>query len=71
MKRLLVTLALTCAISGVALGADIPTCGCPSPAPGETQTPPCLTGDMGNGGKADDGNQGAGGLALLILDLLF
>jgi hypothetical protein len=28
-------------------------------------------GDMGNGGKADDGNQGSGGLALLIVDLLF
>jgi hypothetical protein len=71
MKRLLVTLALTCALSGVALGGDIPTGGCPSPAPGETQTPPCLMGDMGNGGKADDGNQGSGGLALLIVDLLF
>jgi hypothetical protein len=40
-------------------------------APGETQTPPCATGDMGNGGLANGGNQGTGGLALLILDLLF
>jgi hypothetical protein len=37
--------------------------------PGETSGPPC--GDMGGGGLADDGNQGTGGLALLILDLLF
>ena len=70
MKRLLITLALTCALSGVALGADMPTCG----APGETHSPPCVTGDQGNGGRAD-GDMGAGGFAssLLngILDLLF
>lgn len=71
MKRLLIILALTCAFSGVALGADIPTCGCPSPAPGETNSPPCAPGDQQNGGRSDDGNQGTGGLALLILDLLF
>lgn len=66
MKRLLITFALTCALSGVALGADIPTCG----LPGETSTPPCATGDQGSGGRTD-GDMGAGGLALLILDLLF
>jgi hypothetical protein len=72
MKRLLVTLALTCALSGVALGADMPTCGAPSPgnipmtepAPGDVLTPPGFmsTGDMGNGAPTT---------LLIILDLLF
>ena len=32
MKRFMATLALTCALSGMTLGADIPTCGAPTPA---------------------------------------
>jgi opacity protein-like surface antigen len=32
MKRFLATLVLTCALSGVALSADMPTCGAPAPA---------------------------------------
>ena len=35
MKRLLVILALTCALFSVSLGADMPTCGAPAPAPGD------------------------------------
>ena len=39
MKRFLVALTLTCALSGSALAGDIPTCGAPAPAPsGITQT---------------------------------
>lgn len=67
MKRLLIALTLMCVLSVTALAGDIPMTGpC---TPGETSGPPC--GDMGGGGLADDGNQGTGGLALLILDLLF
>lgn len=58
MKRLLITLALTCVLSGSVLAGDVDTAGAPAPVPGETSGPPS-PGDMGNG------------LALLILDLLF
>jgi hypothetical protein len=45
MKRFLVTLALTCVLSGTAFAGEIPTMGSPSPAPdGATQT--TLPGDM-------------------------
>ena len=59
MKRFLAALALTCVISATALGGHIDTCGAPEPAPGETSSLPA------------PGDQGNGGLALLILDLLF
>ncbi len=68
MKRFALAIALVCVLSGSALAGDVHSTG--EPAPGETSGPPA-PGDMGNGGRADDGNQGAGGLALLILDLLF
>jgi hypothetical protein len=38
MKRFLATLALTCALSGVSLGADIPTCGAPAPTQSSSVT---------------------------------
>ncbi len=38
MKRLLVTLAVTCVLSGSALAGTIPTCGAPEPAPTTTQS---------------------------------
>jgi hypothetical protein len=37
MKRFLVTLMLTCVLSGSALAGTIPTCGAPEPAPTATQ----------------------------------
>jgi len=70
MKRFLVTLTLTCVLSASAMAGSIPTCGAPDP--GETSGPPA-PGDQGNGGLADDGNQGSGNLAALltILELVF
>lgn len=68
MKRFALAIALACVLSGSAFAGDIHSTG--APAPGETSGPP-EPGDQGNGGRTDDGNQGAGGLALLILDLLF
>jgi hypothetical protein len=60
MKRLLVTFALTCVLSGSVLAGDVDTAGAPAPVAGDVSTSGSLTpGDMGNG------------LALLILDLLF
>ena len=61
MKRFLAALALACAISGTALAGHIDTCGAPAP----------VTGDMDTAGAPAPGDQGNGGLALLILDLLF
>lgn len=38
MKRLVVTVALACALSSVAFAGDIPTTDNPSPAPGDVPT---------------------------------
>jgi hypothetical protein len=38
MKRFLATLALTCALSGLTLGADMPTCGVPAPSSTESSS---------------------------------
>lgn len=71
MKRFAMTIALVCVFSVSALAGEIHVAGAPSPAD------PSAVGDMGNGRNQgsgnidDDGNQGAGGIALLILDLLF
>ncbi|HKB68418.1 MAG TPA: hypothetical protein VKC61_21335 [Pyrinomonadaceae bacterium] len=64
MKRLLITLALTCVLSGSVLAGDVDTAGAPAPVPGDLSTsgapsPSDAPGDMGNG------------LAQMILDLLF
>ena len=73
MKRFLVTLTLTCALSSAALGADIPTCGIPAPAP----TPNGMTADAPgelptDGSTAPDDIPTLGFSALLaILDLTF
>lgn len=71
MKRLVMAIALACAISSTAFAGIVHSTDGPSPA----DPPP--PGDMGNGGNQgsgnlddDDGNQGAGGIALLILDWL-
>lgn len=69
MKRFVLAITLACALSATALAGEISTTGAPAPgntpiggepAPGET---------LGSG--RTDGDMGAGGLALLILDLLF
>jgi hypothetical protein len=38
MKRFLMTVALTCALSVSALAGDMPTVGAPAPAPSGTQS---------------------------------
>ncbi|MDQ1707091.1 MAG: hypothetical protein QOJ88_302 [Pyrinomonadaceae bacterium] len=70
MKRFLATLALTCAFSGLALGADIPTCGVPAPASSGTETAPGEIATPGFTSPGDMGN-GAPTVLLIILDLLF
>lgn len=71
MKRFVLAVTLTCALSASTLAGEIHTTGAPSPV-----APP-VPGDMGNGGRAD-GDQGNGGLTdgtlaavLAILDLVF
>jgi hypothetical protein len=73
MKRLAMTIALVCALSVSALAGEIHVAGAPSPADPPPAGDMGNGGDQGNGGLADDddGNQGAGGFALLILDWLF
>lgn len=75
MKRFVMAIALACVLSVSALAGDVHSVGAPSPAappaPGDMGNGGGADGDQGNGGLADDGNQGTGGLALLILDLLF
>jgi hypothetical protein len=43
MKRLLMTIALTCVLSGSVLAGDMPTCGITAPAPGEPQSSAVVT----------------------------
>lgn len=40
MKRLLITILLTCVLSTTALAGEIPTVGGATPAPGEMSGPP-------------------------------
>lgn len=67
MKRFLLALTLTCVLSVSALAGTIPTCGGPEPAPGDV--PHTAPGQVETPGAP--GDMGAGGLALLIIDLLF
>jgi hypothetical protein len=75
MKRFAMAIALACVLSVSAFAGEVHSVGAPSPVaspvPGDMGNGGRADGDQGNGGLADDGNQGAGGLALLILDLLF
>jgi hypothetical protein len=72
MKRFLVTLTLTCVLSGSALAGTIPTCGAPSPAPdpnGIASQP----GDIPTVGSTTPGDMPTVGLSALltILELAF
>lgn len=71
MKRFLATLALTCALSGVSLGADIPTCGLTSTEPAQTE--PASPGDIPSTGATSPGDMPTCGLSVLLaaLDLVF
>jgi hypothetical protein len=53
MKRFLMMIALTCALSASAFAGDIPSVGAPAPPPvGMTQTHPTVAGEIPSGGKA-------------------
>ena len=74
MKRFLIAIALTCALSSSALAGDIPTDGSAAPAPngitqtpGETQTPP---GDIPSGGVAEQVSNDALSALLSVLSFL-
>lgn len=69
MKRFVIAIALACVLSVSALAGDIHTTGAPSPGDVPSTDSPA-PGDMPTGDQ-DDGNQGSGGIALLILDWLF
>jgi hypothetical protein len=74
MKRFLVTLALTCVLSGTALAGEIPTMGVPSPAAepdGIAQA--TLPGDMPTMGSTSPADMPTCGLSVLltILNLAF
>lgn len=43
MKRLLMTIALTCVLSGSVLAGEMPTCGVSAPAPGGIQSSAVVT----------------------------
>jgi hypothetical protein len=67
MKRLLATFVLTCALSGVSLGADIPTCGVAAPAPDP------VSGEIPSTSFTSSGEIPTSGLSVLltVLDLVF
>ena len=66
MKRFAMAVALACVLSVSALAGDIHSVG--APAPGDMGDPPA-PGDMNE--PPAPGDMGSGGLALIILDLLF
>jgi hypothetical protein len=63
MKRFLIALALTCVLSGSVFAGDMDTAGAPAPV--------SIAGDIYTPGAPALGDMGNGGLALMILDLLF
>jgi hypothetical protein len=71
MKRFLVAVALTCALSAVSLAADIPTCGLTSTEP--TATEPASPGDIPSTGVTSPGEIPTVGLSVLLaaFDLVF
>ena len=73
MKRFLTAFALTCALSVVALGADIPTCGIPAPAPTPNGMTAEAPGEIPTDGSPAPGDMPTVGLSmfLTILDLAF
>ncbi len=64
MKRFLVAFALTCALSGVSLSADIPTCGLTADEPITTE--PSSPGDVPFTGVTSPGEIPTGGLSVLL-----
>lgn len=72
MRRFLMAIALTCALSGAALAGEMPTCGIAPPAPDETADI-AVPGEMPTTGYASPGDMPTGGLSIVltILDLVF
>jgi len=64
MKRLLITLALTCVLSGSVLAGDVDTAGAPKPAPAPTAS-------NQDGTDQSPVNEAAVNLLLTLLDLAF
>lgn len=71
MKRFLMTIALTCVLSGSALAGDMPTCGVMSPPPSETTETASLTspGEMPACGLAQQISDAALSALLSVLGL--
>jgi hypothetical protein len=71
MKRLLVSLALTCALSASVLAGDIPTCGTPGLACITTEK--TIPGDIPISDSTSPGDMPTVGFSafLTILDLVF
>jgi hypothetical protein len=63
MKRFLMSIALVCVLTGAAMAGEMPTCGVPSPAPGEMPT-------VGSTAPADMPTCGLS-LVVMLFDLAF
>ena len=73
MKRFLITIALTCALSSSVLAGEIPSVGAPAPAPsGTTQTSPgeIPPGDVPTVGVAEQVSSDALSALLSVLSFL-
>lgn len=71
MKRFLMTVALTSALSSAAFAGEIPSVGVASPAPGKTTQTASATspGDIPTGGVADQTSSAALSALLTLLRL--
>ena len=70
MKRFVMTVVLTIALSSFAFAGDIPSDGSHAPAPNPTPATAPAPGDMGNGGKAEQISSDALSVALSVLSFL-
>ena len=67
MKRLVMTIALTCVLSGSVLAGDMPTCGLTADEPITTE--PASPGDVPFTGVTSPGEMPTGGLSVLLAAL--
>ena len=72
MKRFLITIALTCALSSSAFAGLIPSVGAPAPASNGTSETTTSTspGDIPSGGKAEELSSDALSALLAVLSFL-
>ncbi len=72
MKRFVLAITLTCALSASTLAGEMHTTGAPEPVPGDAHTVGApAPGDVSTTGTPAPGEMPISGLVMTMLDLLF